>query len=148
MRQLLQERKRDDSASSWNSQRGPAPGVRWRGGSAPQPPKWNYQPNDLRAFAKFERKVQTWVLQAKNYMTAAEMGLTLYTSLQGEAEAEGELLDLSRINDKNGVQYLLDELRGPLQQKVLFQKRQLLADFENVIEKDQPGVGEAIPEPI
>jgi hypothetical protein len=72
------------------------------------------------------------VLQAKSFMTASEMGLALYTSLQGEAEAEAEHLDLKRINDKNGVNYILEELRGPLQQKVLFQKRKLLADFEGV----------------
>ena len=65
-------------------------------------------------------------------MTAAEMGLALYTSLQGEAEAEAEHLELSKINHKNGVSYILDQLRGPLQQKVLFQKRKLLADFEGV----------------
>ena len=66
--------------------------------------------------------MQTWVLQAKNYMTPDEMALTLYTSLQGEAEAEAEHLDMKKINEKNGVEYILDELRGPLQQKVLFQK--------------------------
>ncbi len=31
-----------------------------------------------------------------------------------------------------GVDYILETLRGPLQQKELFQKRKLLADFENV----------------
>ena len=63
------------------------------------PPKWIYQQSDLRAFAKYERKVRTWELQAKSIMTAAEMGLALYTSLQGEAEAEH--LELSKINHKN-----------------------------------------------
>jgi hypothetical protein len=78
------------------------------------PPKWIYQQSDLRAFAKYERKVRTWELQAKSFMTAAEMGLALYTSLQGEAEAEAEHLELSKINHKNGVSYILDQLRGPL----------------------------------
>eukprot|EP00435_Cladocopium_sp_Y103_P041265 s176_g11.t1 len=98
----------------------------------PQPPKWQYHENDLRAFSKYERKVETWVLQSKNYMTSSEMGLALYVSLTGEAESEAEHFDLKRVNRKDGVQYILDELRGPLQQRVLFQKRKLLSDFENV----------------
>ena len=71
-------------------------------------------------------------MQSKNYMTASEMGLALYVSLRGEADSEAEHFDLKRINRKDGVQYILDELRGPLQQRVLFQKRKLLSDFENV----------------
>ena len=116
MRQLLHEKRstaKTGSKASWNSMRGPAPGVRWRGGAPPLPPKWIYQQSDLRAFAKYERKVRTWELQAKSFMTAAEMGLALYTSLQGEAEAEAEHLELSKINHKNGVSYILDQLRGP-----------------------------------
>lgn len=120
MRQLLHEKRstaKTGSEASWNSMRGPAPGVRWRGGAPPLPPKWIYQQSDLRAFAKYERKVRTWELQAKSFMTAAEMGLALYTSLQGEAEAEAEAeaehLELSKINHKNGVSYILDQLRGP-----------------------------------
>jgi hypothetical protein len=51
MRQLLGEKKyKHGSEASWNTQRGPAPGVRWRGGAAPAPPKWTYQQSDLRAF--------------------------------------------------------------------------------------------------
>lgn len=51
MRQLLCEKKyKHGSEASWNTQRGPAPGVRWRGGAAPAPPKWTYQQSDLRAF--------------------------------------------------------------------------------------------------
>eukprot|EP00438_Fugacium_kawagutii_P029741 Skav215795 [mRNA] locus=scaffold3885:36272:44804:+ [translate_table: standard] len=136
LRQLLCEKSEKDkdktrSDTSWNSMRGPMPGVRWRGGAAPQPPKWSYQASDLRAFSRYEKRVRTWVLQSKNYMTAAEQGLALYVSLQGEAEAESEHLLLEKINDKEGVNYILNELRGPLQQKELFQKRKLLADFEH-----------------
>jgi hypothetical protein len=67
MKQLLSDQKKryDGSESSWTSARGPAPGVRWRGGTAPTPPTWQYQQNDLRAFSKFEGKVQAWVLQSE-----------------------------------------------------------------------------------
>ena len=142
MRQLLNDRKKKDtdSETSWTSAKGPARGVKWRGGAPPQPPKWQYHQNDLRAFSKFERKVETWVLQSKNYMTASEMGLALYVSLTGEAESEAEHFDLKRVNHKDGVQYILDELRGPLQQRILFQKRKLLSDFENVKRTSQETV--------
>ena len=62
-------------------------------------------------------------------MTSSEMGLALYVSLTGEAESEAEHFDLKKVNAKDGVKYILDELRGPLQQRILFQKRKLLSDF-------------------
>ena len=52
LRQLLDD-KRGDSTSSWNSRKGPAPGLKWRGGTSPQPPKWQFASTDLRAFAKY-----------------------------------------------------------------------------------------------
>lgn len=36
------------------------------------------------------------------------------------------------MNDPNGVTYILNSLREPLQQRTLFQKRKLLADYEQV----------------
>ena len=135
LRQLLNERgKKSDTASnsSWTSRRGPEPGVRWRGGTPPQPPAWKYSNTDLRAFSRWERKIRVWQMQIKNYMTAADSALMLYTNLSGEAELEVEHLQLERINSNGGVDYILETLRGPLQQKELFQKRKLLADFENV----------------
>ncbi|CAK9008588.1 unnamed protein product [Durusdinium trenchii] len=105
MKQLLEERKNDKSSqSSWDTRKGPSPGIKWKGGTPPNPPKWNYSSSDLRAFSKFER----------------------------EAEAESEHMELSRVNDKNGVDYILSCLKGPLEQKVLYQKRALLANYEVV----------------
>ena len=147
LRQLLSERKnRGDVSSevSWNSAKGPSPGVRWRGGTAPAPPKWNYPSTDLRAFAKYERKVRTWQLQVKNYYTKAEAGLALFTSLQGEAEAEAEHLDLEKVNSATGVDYVLESLRGPLQQKQLLQKRKLLSDYESVARQPSESVRQYI----
>ena len=131
MRQLLNDRKnQSSSASSWNSARGPGPGLKWRGGTPPAPPKWQYSASDLRAFAKYEKRVRVWQMQIRNYMTASEAGLMLYTSLTGEAEAESEHMIIEKVNHKDGVDYILSHLREPLQQKVWFQKRKLLADFE------------------
>ena len=135
MKQLLNERNKKfetNSNSSWTSRRGPEPGVRWRGGTPPQPPQWRYSNTDLRAFSRWERKIRVWQMQVKSYMSAADSALMLYTNLSGEAELEVEHLQLDRIHSKDGVDYILDTLRGPLQQKELFQKRKLLSDFEMV----------------
>ena len=135
LKQLLNDRGKKTgtaSNSSWTSRRGPEPGVRWRGGTPPQPPAWKYSNTDLRAFSRGERKIRVWQMQIKNYMTAADSALMLYTNLSGEAELEVEHLQLDKINSSGGVDYILETLRGPLQQKELFQKRKLLADFENV----------------
>ena len=137
MRQLLSEKKDtkskdSNSTSSWTSRKGPEPGIKWRGGTPPAPPTWKYNASDLRAFSRWERRVQMWQLQVKPYLSPSDAALTLFTSLTGEAEQEVEHLELERIHHKDGISYILDAVRGPLQQKELFQKRKLLADFESV----------------
>ena len=135
MKQLVGDRqnKHDTSSvASWNSRRGPEPGMKWRGGTPPSPPLWKYSSSDLRAFSRWEKKIRIWQLQVRNYVSASDAALMLFTSLTGEAEQEVEHIDLTKVNTKDGVDYLLDALRGPLQQKELFQKRKLLADYENV----------------
>ena len=65
-------------------------------------------------------------------MSDAEAALTLYCSLTGEAEEELEHIDLEKLYAKNGVAFLLEQLRGPLQSKQVYLKRKFLADFETV----------------
>ena len=102
----------DSSAASWNSRQGPEKHVKWRGGTPPSPPAWKPQ--------------------IKPYMCDADAALMLMTSLSGEAELEVEHLDLKRVHHKDGTRYILDVLREPLQQKQLFQKRNLLSSYETV----------------
>ena len=137
LRQLLAERKKTDGGSTrsdatFDSRKGPAPGVRFRGGTPPSPPQWRGSAQDLRAFSRWERRVEVWKLQIKAYMTEADAALSLFTSLSGEAEAEIEHLDLKKVHHKDGIAYIMESLREPLQQKQLFQKRKLLADYEAV----------------
>ncbi|CAE7320438.1 RE1, partial [Symbiodinium microadriaticum] len=132
LRKLLKDPKADTDGASWSSLKGPERGVRWRGGTPPAPPKWQYAKDDLRAFSKYERKVNIWLLQVKPYMSDAEAALTLYCSLTGEAEEELEHIDLEKLYAKNGVAFLLEQLRGPLQSKQVYLKRKFLADFETV----------------
>ncbi|CAE7253541.1 GIP [Symbiodinium sp. CCMP2592] len=109
LRKILRGTKSDGEEASWSSLKGPERGVRWRGGTPPAPPKWQYSKDDLRAFSKFERKVGIWQLQVKPYMSEAEAALTLYCSLSGEAEEELEHIA-----------------------KQVYLKRKFLADFETV----------------
>ncbi|CAJ1369215.1 unnamed protein product, partial [Effrenium voratum] len=107
-------------------------GVRYRSGAVPNPPSWKYQPGDIRAFDKCERKVRIWELQAKSYLHPSEISLTLLTSLQGEAEAELEHADLKRIHSKDGVDYILEQLKSAFQQRDVYVKRQYLLDYETL----------------
>ena len=138
LRQLLDERRRTNengstrSNATFDSRKGPAPGIKFRGGTPPAPPQWRGSAQDLRAFSRWERRIEVWKLQIKSYMTDADAALSLFTSLSGEAEAEIEHLDLKKVHHKDGIAYIMESLREPLQQKQLFQKRKLLADYESV----------------
>ena len=133
MRQLVSEQSKSNrSDASWHSRRGPEKGVRWRGGTPPAPPAWKGSSADLRAFARWERRIDIWKLQIRSYMSEAEAALMLFTSLTGEPEQEVEHLDLAKVNSSSGISYIVDSLREPLQQRTLFQKRKLLADYEQV----------------
>ena len=133
LRSIVKDKKSgDSSAASWNSRQGPEKHVKWRGGTPPSPPAWKPQANDLRAFSRWERRIEIWQLQIKPYMNDADAALMLMTSLSGEAELEVEHLDLKRVHHKDGIRYILDVLREPLQQKQLFQKRNLLSSYETV----------------
>ncbi|CAE7209411.1 unnamed protein product [Symbiodinium sp. CCMP2592] len=118
---------------------GPEKGVKFRGGAPPQPPQWKYESHDLRAFAKWSRKVEIWQVQVAHYMTSKEAALLLYTSLTGEAEAEMEHVPLEKINHPDGIKYILDCLRKPMEQKSVYQKRKFLADYEKI--SRYPGEG-------
>ena len=111
---------------------GPQRGVKFRGGAPPLPPIWSYSSNDIRAFEKFEKKVKVWELQVRHYVTEAEAGLALYTSLKGEAEQELEFIDINSVYKKGGVDTILNYLRAAFQQKNVYVKRQYLHYYETV----------------
>ncbi len=121
--------KKDDD---WSSQAGPQKGVRWRGGAAPQPPQWRYDKDDLRAYSKFVKKIEIWKLQVAPFMSKKEMSLALYNSLQGEAEQELEHTPIEDFYTDDGVDKIVEALRSPMEQKIVYQKRKYLNEFENV----------------
>ena len=116
----------------WTIQKGPSPGVKYRGGTPPSPPVWNYARDDLRAFQKWQRKVEIWQLQVSSYLPPNEAAMLLYVSLPGEAEEELEWCELSKINQSNGVQYIVDTLKQPLMTRSIYLKRKYLHEYEYV----------------
>ena len=57
----------------------------------------------------------------KAFMSPFDAALMLLTSLSGEAELETQHVDLNKVNSSDGITYLLDTFREPLQQKLWFQ---------------------------
>ena len=124
--------KEKDKDKDWSLKKGPAPGIKYRGGSPPNPPHWSYQKDDLRAFQKWERKIEVWKIQVSAYLPPNEAAMHLYVSLKGEAEEELEWCDIAKINSDNGIQYIVDTLRQPLMTRSVYLKRKYLHEYEYV----------------
>ena len=60
------------------------------------------------------------------------MALALYNSLQGEAEQELEHTPIEDLFVDDGVDKIVEALRAPMEQKVVYQKRKYLNEFENI----------------
>ena len=65
-------------------------------------------------------------------MSKREAALNLYNALSGEPEQELEHAPLEKINSQSGINYILDQLRGPMSQRLVYQKGRFLADYENI----------------
>ncbi|CAK9109800.1 unnamed protein product, partial [Durusdinium trenchii] len=129
-----QKKKDDDSdktGASWNSRKGPEPGIKWKTGQYPPVPLWKYDASDLRAFAKYKKKIEIWQLQMRPFASGKDQALLLYNSLSGEPEQELEHLSVDELYVENGVAKILELLQKPFEQRQIYQKRRFLQDFEN-----------------
>ncbi|CAJ1344302.1 unnamed protein product, partial [Effrenium voratum] len=123
--------KRDDD-DDWTSAKGPVPGVKYRGGTPPNPPSWHYDKGDLRAYRKWQKRVEIWLLQVVNYIPRKEAGILLFNSLRGELEEELEDADVSRIYHPQGVEFILQTVQQAVEARSVHVKRKLLHDFESI----------------
>ena len=130
LKQLVQSR--DAGEDDWSISKGPSRGVRWRTGAYPTPPSWKYEAGDVRAFPKFEKKIRIWEKQMAPFANKADQALILFGSLTGEPEQELEFLDVESIHTEGGIELILDTLRRPLEQKLVYQKRRFITEFENM----------------
>ena len=130
-----QKKKDDDSdktGASWNSRKGPEPGIKWKTGQYPPVPLWKYDASDLRAFAKYKKKIEIWQLQMRPFASGKDQALLLYNSLSGEPEQELEHLSVDELYVENGVAKILELLQRQFEQRQIYQKRRFLQDFENM----------------
>ena len=127
LRQLT--KKKDDD---WTPKKGPSPEVKYRSGQPPAPPQWSYAKDDPRAFSKWMRKLEIWKLQVSNYLPNEEAAMLFYTSLRGEAEEELEWVDLKKVNHPNGIDFIVETLKKPLQTREIYLKRRYLFEFEAI----------------
>lgn len=56
----------------------------------------------------------------------------LFVNLGGEAAEELEHCDLDKVDDPQGIEYILETIRAPLMVKGIYLKRKLLDDFERL----------------
>ena len=126
----LFSKKDRDSENDWSLSKGPKPGVRYRGGTPPQPPTWSYAREDVRAYDRYERKVRVWERQIGAFMPKNEAAMMLYVSLRGEAEEELEFMDMNEIDSPSGIENILLALKRPLQTRAVYLKRKYLHDYE------------------
>lgn len=67
-----------------------------------------------------------------NYLPNEEAAMLLYTSLCGEAEEELEWVDLRKVNHPNGIDFIVETLKKPLQTREIYLKRRYLFEFEAI----------------
>ena len=66
------------------------------------------------------------------WLTPGEAALLLLEGLTGQAELETEHLQIDRVDQPDGIDYLLQELRKPLGEKALYLKRLYLQEWESI----------------
>ena len=81
---------------------------------------------------KVQEKIAIWQLQMKAYATPKEQALLVYNSLTGEPEQELEHMAIEDFYVEDGVQRILQKLQRPFEQRVIYQKRRFLQDFEQI----------------
>ena len=131
----IKQKKNDTSSSSkttWNTLKGPQPGVKFRGGAVPSAPQWHYEKGDLRAYQKWEKRVRIWMLQVQNYVPVRETGILLFQSLKGELEEELEDAPVDKLFSNEGVDYILEIVRKAVETRSVHVKRKVLADYEHI----------------
>ncbi|CAK9043953.1 Protein NO VEIN (Protein EMBRYO DEFECTIVE 2597) [Durusdinium trenchii] len=135
--------KSSEGSSSWNSQKGPERGVRYRSGAPPPPPPppaWKYAKDDLRSFPKWQRKLEIWKRQITSFMSRKDAALLLYSSPTGEAEEELEHCDLDRLASSEGTEYIEQTLKSGLATRLVYQKRKLMSDYESIVRQPSESV--------
>eukprot|EP00435_Cladocopium_sp_Y103_P056706 s1320_g19.t1 len=119
------------SSTAWDPRMGPAPGIRWKSGAPPQPPKYTADAKDVGSFDRFCRRVRLWAKRAAGWMTDGEAALLLVESLSGAPERELEFTPLEKI-EKGGVEFVLQQLETSANEHLVYRKHHYLRSWETV----------------
>ena len=81
----------------------------------------------LRAYNKYCKKVEIWLLQVAPYMSRKQAALAISGALQREAERT----PVAEICKEDDVEFILNAQKVPMEQTAVY-KRKYLSEFENM----------------
>ena len=113
---------------------GPAPGIRWKSGAPPAPPKYTADAKEVGSFDRYSRRVRLWAKRASGWMTDGDAALLLVESLSGAAERELEFTPLVEI-ENGGVEFALQQLEASSNEHLVYRKHHYLRQWETVRRK-------------
>ena len=113
---------------------GPAPGIRWKSGAPPAPPKYTADAKEVGSFDRYSRRVRLWAKRASGWMTDGDAALLLVESLSGAAERELEFTPLVEI-ENGGVEFVLQQLEASSNEHLVYRKHHYLRQWETVRRK-------------
>ncbi|CAE7210372.1 GIP [Symbiodinium sp. CCMP2592] len=119
------------SDQEWNPKKGPAPGIHWRGGAPPQPPKYDASARDVGSFDHYARRVRLWSQRVAAWMPDGDAALLLVESLTGLPERELEFVPLSTI-EEGGVEGVLKRLESAASDALVYRKHHYLRTWESI----------------
>ena len=122
------------SGSKWDPRMGPAPGIRWKSGAPPAPPKYTADAKEVGSFDRYSRRVRLWAKRASGWMTDGDAALLLVESLSGAAERELEFTPLVEI-ENGGVEFVLQQLEASSNEHLVYRKHHYLRQWETVRRK-------------
>ena len=114
---------------------------KWRGGAAPAAPVLDitYE-NAMRfpkAYRRWVRAVEAWKIRVKHYLPLAEAALMLAEACRGDAALELEHVELSRLNQKDGIEHIVEKLAVFDEDRIQHTGR-LMDNYDTV--RRQPGM--------
>ena len=119
------------SAKTWDPRSGPAPGVRWKSGAPPVPPRYAAEAKEVGTFDRYARRVRLWAKRASGWMTDGDAALLLVESLTGAAERELEFVELATL-EAEGVEGVLKRLEAASNEQLVYRKHHYLRGWEQV----------------
>ena len=112
---------------------GPRPGSKWRRGPPPLCPKFDPgEGRDPAVYRRWLRKIQLWRRRVIQYLPHNEAAILLYEAVEGDASKDLEFLSIDRINHRDGIDTILEQLRAGYDENPVLRKGYYLSLYENI----------------